>query len=727
MSQSDGYALLAEPIQRALWKLGWEKLRPIQDDAIKILQNSDSDLIISARTASGKTEAAFRPILSTICHNPGTSVRAVYVGPLKALINDQFRRLEELCEYAQIPVHRWHGDVSASKKQKFMSKPSGILLITPESIESLFVNRSTALRNVFHSLSFVVIDEIHALQGTERGTHLRSLLFRIDNYAVSPPRIVGLSATIGDIKLSAEWVRPDVPEQVQLIQDDQSKKKIQYGIFAYRMSDDRGRQEKQDLLPPSDISVDLYESFSQGKNLIFANTRDDVEWYTDELNHRSAKEGRPDQFLIHHGALSREIREHTENLMQGNIPFSTVCSATLELGIDIGNIRAVGQIGCPWSVSSLVQRLGRSGREEFQPQIMRVFVLEDELRADSKLHDQLHPRLIQTIAITELMREQWVEPCYPNSGDLSTLVQQILSIIAETGGIKAAELFNRLIVSGAFQQIDQTLFIDILHQIGKEDLIEQTEPGELILGLQGEKIVRSYEFYSAFTSAPEYRVVYQGQPIGMLPTTYLPSEKQHFLLAGKRWQGIGIDHDRREIGVIPARGRKRPRWGSLGLKVHQRVRQKMRQILADNKQYGYLNPTAIQLLVQSQTVFNNAGLKHIDLIELSPSKSLWFTWTGTDIQRTIIALLEKHKVNCVDSEIAIELDLSIEQTKAILNKIASTQHDPLVLAQLVYPKQRRKYDFYLSDRLLEWSIAQDVIELEGAYQEIQHLLNILNK
>lgn len=722
MNHTSSHSLLAEPVQRALWKLKWEQLRSIQEDSIEVLLNSQNDLIISARTASGKTEAAFLPILSVICQNPASSVQVIYVGPLKALINDQFRRLEELCEYTEVPVHRWHGDVSSSKKQKFINNPRGILLITPESIESLFVNRSTTLKSVFHSLSFVVIDEIHALQGTERGTHLRSLLCRIDNHAINPPRIVGLSATIGDEKLSAEWVRPNAPGQVDIIKDDSSKKAIQYGIFAYHSKEDETKQENEESQSSQEISTDLYNSFSIGKNLIFANSRVDVEWYTDELNNLSAMEGRPDQFLIHHGALSRDIREHTENMMQGKIPFSTVCSATLELGIDIGNVRAVGQIGCPWSVNSLVQRLGRSGREENQPQIMRVFLPEEEFSKNEHLSDQLHPSLIQSIALTELMLEAWVEPCDPNSGDLSTLVQQIMSVIAETGGIKAADLFNRLIVNGAFWQIDQTLFIEVLRQIGKEDLIEQTEPGELILGLKGEKIVRSYEFYSAFATPPEFRVVYQGQAIGMLPTTFLPSENQHFLLAGRRWQVVGIDYDRREIGVVPAQGRKKPHFDSLGSKIHQKVRQKMRQVLADNKQFGYLNPTAIELLEQARTTFKNAGLIHNDLIALSPSKCLWFTWTGTDIHATISAILQKYKLNHINHQIAIELDLSLNQAIEFFKKIASTKQDPLVLAQLVHEKYRRKYDEFLSDQLLEWSIVQDIINSEGACQEIDKLI-----
>lgn len=176
--------LLAEPIRRSLWRMGWTALRPLQSQAILATLQTQSDLILAARTAAGKTEAAFLPILSEISAAPVGSVRALYVGPLKALINDQFRRLEELCEYAEIPVHRWHGDVSADRKRKLVEKPGGVLLITPESLESLFVNRSAALSRVFHSLSFVVIDELHALLGSERGTQLRSQLFRLARYAV---------------------------------------------------------------------------------------------------------------------------------------------------------------------------------------------------------------------------------------------------------------------------------------------------------------------------------------------------------------------------------------------------------------------------------------------------------------------------------------------------------------------------------------------------------------
>src|SRR3989304_1916356 len=171
---TEAVSLLAPGVQRQLWRMGWTQLRGIQVDAIRTVTQTDRHCIIAAETASGKTEAAFLPILSKICNEPTGSVRAMYVGPLRALINDQFRRVEDLCGYLEIPVFRWHSDVEVSSKKKLLRLPGGVLLITPESLESLFVNRSSQLPALLGGLRFVVIDELHAFLGSERGLHLQS-------------------------------------------------------------------------------------------------------------------------------------------------------------------------------------------------------------------------------------------------------------------------------------------------------------------------------------------------------------------------------------------------------------------------------------------------------------------------------------------------------------------------------------------------------------------------
>ena len=293
----------------------------MQERAIEAVLTTDNDLILAAPTASGKTEAAFLPILSAILAEPASSVRAMYVSPLKALINDQFRRLEGLCEYAEIPVHRWHGDVAAASKQKLIERPSGVLLITPESLESLFINRSSALPRLFRHLSFVVIDELHAMLGRERGTHLRSLLHRLEPHAVGGFRFAALSATLGDLSGAAHWLRPDAPERVTVLKDDAETKAIRYRVHAYwnnppskenpptDKSDD-AESERSDL-----FFADVFRFHVGMKNLVFANTKSDVEEITDRMNELCRRDGRAEEFLVHHGSLSREVREHAEVTM----------------------------------------------------------------------------------------------------------------------------------------------------------------------------------------------------------------------------------------------------------------------------------------------------------------------------------------------------------------------------------------------------------------------------
>ena len=233
MNEPSAFQRLNPIIQEELYRMKWTNLRPIQVEAIHAILGSNKHLIISANTAGGKTEAAFLPILSEIVEDHASSVRALYVGPLKALINDQFRRLEELCEHAEIPVHKWHGDVSQSKKHQVLKSPGGVLLITPESIESLFINHPDKLDKLFSHLAYIVIDEMHAFLGTERGAQLRSLLARLTQRANHDVRIIGLSATLGDMASAKRWVDGLNPDNVALITSDENKT-IRYLIKGYR-------------------------------------------------------------------------------------------------------------------------------------------------------------------------------------------------------------------------------------------------------------------------------------------------------------------------------------------------------------------------------------------------------------------------------------------------------------------------------------------------------------
>jgi ATP-dependent Lhr-like helicase len=716
--------LLAEPILHSLWRMGWTNLRPLQEQSIRAILQGDSDLILAARTASGKTEAAFLPILSRICDQPLGSIRAIYVGPLKALINDQFRRLEELCEYAEIPVHKWHGDVSGSKKHKVFDRPGGVLLITPESLESLFVNRNSRLAQAFHSLSFVVIDELHSLLGTERGSQLRSQLFRLGRYTPSKFRIVGLSATIGDLPAAARWMRPDNPAQVQILKDDSNSKTVRYRIHSYlEILRQRPDSEIPEAEWPASLFKDIYEGLRGSKNLVFANSKSIVEELTDRLNELGRQHGTGEEFLIHHGSLSREIREDTERLMQESRPYTTVCTSTLELGIDIGNVTSVGQVGPCHSVSSLVQRLGRSGRRDDEAHQMRVFIVAQKTDERSPLVNRLHPPLLQAIAMTELLQERWVESPDITPFDLSTLLQQTLSYITETGGTTAATLFDTLISKGAFRFIAAQQFATFLRGLHQHDLIEQHPDGTLILGLAGERLVRNYEFYAAFEASPEYRIIAGDRVIGKLPKDQIPPVSDHLLLAGKRWQVMSVDHDRAEALVRPAAGRKPPGFTGGDREIAPEIRRKMQAILRQQSMPAYIDSLSAQLLTSARIEATTSGLTERDIVRTSEGHLLWFPWTGSRAIRTMVLLLEYANVACdIDkSELSIEFRKPPTEIRDSLANLLSRIPPAEILAEQAANLERRKWDSLISRELLIASYAADALDVATAQQYLVRL------
>jgi ATP-dependent Lhr-like helicase len=486
MSQ-EAFSLLHPGVQEAVWKMGWKEFKPIQVQAIHAICETKNHLVICAPTAGGKTEAAFLPIISQLAANPQPSVQAIYIGPLKALINDQFQRLEELCAKLEIPVHRWHGDVPANQKKALRDKPSGILLITPESLESNFINFGLQVPRVYQHLSFVVIDELHSFFGNERGVHLQSLLSRLQNIAACRPRLVGLSATLANPKSARAFLAPDAVESVQVIEDTSAKREIKFGIRTFlkcppereipapRLTPEQSLalvssltaqavgsekelavliQQRTEPATPNtaksedaldEIADDIIQNFQLSTNLIFGNAKGAIEELADKLHERVLREKWPaDPFVVHHGSLSKDLREDAEAALKSGVPTTALCSSTLEMGIDIGNVRAIGQIDTPWSVSSMVQRLGRSGRREGEPAIMRLYVRENSPHSRSTLTDLLFPDLIRAIAMTRLMLEKWLEPFDQNRMHVSTLTHQILSHLKQTGGMPATDLFRAL-------------------------------------------------------------------------------------------------------------------------------------------------------------------------------------------------------------------------------------------------------------------------------------------
>ena len=366
MSSQNAFERLAPFVQEFVYRQGWKELRSLQAEAIDAIFDTDNDVLITTGTASGKTEAAFLPILSLIATEPIGSIKALYIGPLKALINDQFRRLELLCEAGDIPIHRWHGDVGSSQKSDLIEHPGGVLQITPESIESLFINKTNHLHRLFGGLQFIVVDEVHSFMESDRGVQLRSQLQRIDKYSKSSrPRRIGLSATVGDQEAARQWLNPQSPSKVQIINPEVT-------IPPTRLSHLHFSLTKEEV--PSELVDDLYALTKDKRALVFCNSRKNVEVLTAQLNRRSSRERIPEHYLPHHGSISKEIREDAEVRMRGDdYPTSVICTNTLELGIDIGQLDMAVQVDSTHTVMSFVQRLGRTGRRQDSSRIMQIY------------------------------------------------------------------------------------------------------------------------------------------------------------------------------------------------------------------------------------------------------------------------------------------------------------------------------------------------------------------
>jgi ATP-dependent helicase Lhr and Lhr-like helicase len=355
---------------------------------------------------------------------------------------------------------------------------------------------------------------------------------------------------------------------------------------------------------------------------------------------------------------------------------------------------------------------------------MRLFLIEDEPTKDSSLINRLHPELMQAIATTELMRAGWVEPPQIATYDLSTLAQQILGILAETGGTRISELVDRLIRNGAFRSIEQNTLIEVLRGLKASELIEQLSSGEVLLAPPGEQLVNHYEFYSAFATEKEYAVLHNGRPIGLLPLLSLPQPQDHLLLGGRRWQVIEVDHSRSEVLVKPAIGKKPPRFaGAVGY-VHDQVRAKMREILLTNEEYPYLNAYGVKCLDNARRAASAARLGNSSVVSLSDDRCLWFTWAGTRTQWTLKAMLETLgvQVGFTDygtNDLALELRMSADLASRKINDLGSSSispRSPRELAERLPVRQLRKFDAFLSDDLLVSALATDFVNIESAMQ-----------
>ena len=727
-------------VRRWVWQEKWNQLRDVQEQAIEPILSGAKDVIIMAATAAGKTEAAFLPICSRLTSDAGGSVRALYIGPLKALINDQFQRLDRLCEHLEIPVHRWHGDVQAGAKQSLLKTPSGLLLITPESLEALFVNRGPHISRIFAGLEFVVIDELHAFIGNERGRQLQSLLHRLEIAVRKRVPRIALSATLGDTNVAAEFLRPGKGAEVTLIASNGDGRDLKMQLRGYRAAapalsraefsaaEKAGREIELEQVATGDkitISEHLFATLRGRDNLIFANARMAVEEYADLLRRMSERQHVPNEFFPHHGNLSKELREDVERLLKDrNRPLNAVCTSTLELGIDIGSVHSIAQIGAPPSVAAMRQRLGRSGRKAGEASILRLYVVAAEVTDKTAPQDAIHPELVQSIAMLNLLLAKWYEPPATGALHLSTLVQQVLSLIAQHGGVTAKSAWEVLCKSGPFREVDARMFAEFLRGLGAEDLITQAADGTLLPGGVGEQIINHYSFYTAFTTPDEYRLVSDGRTLGTLPIDYPVSEGQFLIFAGRRWRVTRVEPEHKVIDLVPAPGGRPPQFGGTGISVHDNVRQEMLKVYRSGDIPIFLDAGARDLLAEARANFARLGLVESEIIA-SGDQALLFPWVGSRVMNTLFLQLQQLGLESCLQGLAIAVDgHTPDQLRDVLRRLVADgpAEGPALAAQA--PDQLlEKYDRFLPEHLLAIDYASRQLDPIGAWNTARRLVD----
>ncbi|WP_409021623.1 DEAD/DEAH box helicase [Dellaglioa sp. P0083] len=739
----DIYNRYAPFIQDYIYRSGWRTLRAVQNAAGDAIFNTNKNVLLTASTASGKTEAAFFPILSLLDEQPSSSVGVLYIAPLKALINDQFGRLNELCEEADIPVTRWHGDAPRSQKQKLLRKPAGILQITPESLEALMINKSMEIPALFGDLRFIVIDEIHSLLRSDRGGQTFSLIERLCRLAGSNPRRIGLSATIGNPKAAGKFLAAGSGRETIIPKFDGGKEVWRLSIEHFFNSEPQANETINSVItaPPTSAlepATDkapkaanpgigyIFEHTRGKKCLIFTNSREECELVCQNLRQYCEVNNEPDRFLIHHGNLSTAYRESAEEAMKDADSLMSVCAtATLELGIDIGRLERAFQLDAPFTVSGFLQRMGRTGRRG-DPSEMWFVMREDHPEARAMLPDMIPWYLIQGIALVQLyIEERFVEPPQTDKLPFSLLYHQTMSTLASSGEMTLAELASRVLTLSAFHRINQEDFGILLRHLITIDHINRTENGGVIVGLAGERIVNNYKFYGVFQENIEYAVRAGSEELGTIVKPPPVSDK--IAIAGRVWVVDEVDHKRREVYCTLVKGNKPAYFGDVAGDIHTRILERMHDVLAEQKDYSYLMPQARGRLTEARETFKKAEMANRPLVHLGGKMWALFPWLGS---YAFLALERFLKIRCgkrlglkgMNSSRPYYLQFTMAVSEAEFYKIvaeeAATDFEPLAL---VYEKEVpvfEKYDEYVPEELIRKGFANGILDLKGMQNRV---------
>ena len=732
--RDDTFYRLSPFIREYIYKNNWTSLRQIQVDACEIIFDTDDHLLLASGTASGKTEAAFLPVLTKLLEDPPLTVGVLYIAPLKALINDQFYRLEDMIKEAGIKLRHWHGDVPANKKTRFLDEPSGILQITPESLESMLINRNRELMKIFGDLRFIIIDEIHAFMGSDRGLQVQCQIQRLSEYVRSEPRRIGLSATLGDYTIATKWLAAGSDRNVALPDTSGWQQKIRLSVEHFKKPELEGLTN-----PMTDPSmVYMYEKTLGRKCIIFGNGRETPETAIEGLKYIANLKGTPDVYHVHHGSISAPLRETAEvDMKESEGPVVIGATVTLELGVDIGRLDRIIQISPPISVASLVQRLGRSGRRENPAE---MWFIDWDTSGDSTRSApyRIPWFLVQICAMLQLyLEERWIEPAKILKYPLSMAYHQIMSIVASAGELSLDALQEKFYRLNGFSNIRRDDFVEFIIHLTKMDHLQLLEKRGLIIGLEGAKITENYKFYAVFPEEEEWAIMADSQKIGCIEYPIPPGE--YVTVAGCNWHVKAVDNTRRIIFVEHTKRLVRYFWKGDRAIIHNRILQRMKQVLLEPTVYPYLQEGARQKLAQARDIAAQIKIENHNIIPMDEYNFCILPWMGHIDYYTFLKALYYYGKDSIGIEntggfrpyfITLrmkEKNIDIEEVLNKIKQIFKEKPNPNDFIKDYEVRQLKKqfeykvpkYDRFIPDKMLKQQLIEDYIDMHSIWKTIE--------
>ena len=593
--------------------LGWKALRQLQEEAIAPLLDGHHALLI-APTAGGKTEAAFFPILSRMLSEEWRGTSVLYICPLRALLNNLEVRLREYCALVGRTVALWHGDVSESARQRIMAEPPDCLMITPESIEVILVSRRWNKDRAFGGIRAAIVDEIHAFAGDDRGWHLLAVLERVTKLANREIQRVGLSATVGNPPDLLNWLAGSCEGPRSLIAGGAVP-----ASRAHITLDDVGSL---------DNAATVIARLHRGeKRLVFCDSRGEV-----ELLARGLRTLGVDTYLSH-SSLSRDERIQAETAFAQNSNCVIVSTSTLELGIDVGDLDRVIQVGAPWTVSSFLQRLGRTGR---RPGTERNCLFLTTSR----------DTFLRAVGIARLHAEGYVDPIQPPPLPLHIFAQQLMALALQQGGIGISSWRDWIGRMPGFTALDEADIKRVLNHMLSSDILSLND-GILWFGKSGERKFgrRNFmELLSSFTSEPLFAVRYGRQHLGSVDSASFMlgnHQPQVLLLGGRSWLVNQIDWDNRTAFVEPSGAKEgKSRWRGSGQPLSFEFCQAIKTVLEGA-------PTDCEMSNRATTTLESLredfpwSISGRSTLLTSDEGARWWTFGGLLANATIAHLLRR--------------------------------------------------------------------------------------